>query len=307
MLYCIGVVHICHVSYFREFHWITCCRNFIRLLSLFTLVLHHLRTESCYGKCSLKLQAPPNLWQRTFWPGSRIKTKKIENLLQQLIAKKHANQFIYHLFNTVSSVFNNLLQSPLKDIARGTQNFLGGSRPIPAAIWPSNSRENHEKFGRPCSRGWITPKSLMDSGPGSLKASLPCWWTPECGPESTVGHYWAMWGRRVLLEGPRCTLEVLSGPWQQFTFQNVLNVPLAVQFHSWGLENKERPSSGCDGRPNHNRGWILTSTHSPAFHGCIPTPNTVILMVDALFNVKFLLVREHQIGQHTVLHEVQKV
>ena len=33
------------------------------------------------------LQGPPNLWQRTFWPGSRIKTKKIENLLQPLIAK----------------------------------------------------------------------------------------------------------------------------------------------------------------------------------------------------------------------------
>ena len=30
-------------------------------------------------------------------------------------------------------------------------------------------------------------------------------------------------------------------------------------------------------------------------------------MVDALLNVKFLLVREHQIGQHTIFHEVQKV
>ena len=28
-------------------------------------------------------QGPPNLRQSTFWPGSRIKTKKIENLLQQ--------------------------------------------------------------------------------------------------------------------------------------------------------------------------------------------------------------------------------
>ena len=33
------------------------------------------------------IQGPPNLWQRTFWPGTRIKTKIIENLLQQLIAK----------------------------------------------------------------------------------------------------------------------------------------------------------------------------------------------------------------------------
>ena len=30
-------------------------------------------------------------------------------------------------------------------------------------------------------------------------------------------------------------------------------------------------------------------------------------MVDALLNVKFLLVREHQIGQHAIFHEVQQV
>ena len=65
--------------------------------------------------------------------------------------------------------------------------------------------------------------------------------------------------------------------------------------------------ASCDGRPNHNRGWILASTHSPAFYGCIPTPNTVVLMVDALLNVKFLLVREHHIEQHAIFHEVQKM
>ena len=129
----------------------------------------------------------------------------------------------------------------------------------------------------------------------------------DVGLNPPLGHSWAMWGRRVLLEGPRCSLEVLSGPWQQFTFQNVRDVPLAVQFHSWGHENEERPSSGCNGRPNYNRGWILASTYSPAFHGCISTPNMVVLMVDALLNVQFLLVREHQIGQHAIFHEVQKV
>ena len=30
------------------------------------------------------------------------------------------------------------------------------------------------------------PKNL---GPGSLRASLPCWWTPGCGPEFTVGSF----------------------------------------------------------------------------------------------------------------------
>ena len=59
-----------------------------------------------------------------------------------------------------------------------------GSRPIPAAIWASDFRENHEKFGRPCSRGRTTPKSSKDSGPGSMRASLSYWWTPGCGPWS---------------------------------------------------------------------------------------------------------------------------
>ena len=81
---------------------------------------------------------------------------------------------MYHLFNMATFIFNNLLQSPLKGIARGTQNFLGGPSPILAAIWFSESRENHEKFGGPCSRGWTTPKSSKDSGQGSLRASLPC-------------------------------------------------------------------------------------------------------------------------------------
>ena len=42
------------------------------------------KSQLIYSK---SIQGPPNLWQRTFWPGSRIKTQKIENLLQQLIAK----------------------------------------------------------------------------------------------------------------------------------------------------------------------------------------------------------------------------
>ena len=50
--------------------------------------------------------------------------------------------------------------------------LLGGSSSIPSAIWPSDSWENHAKFGRPCSRGWPTPKRPKDSGPGSLRASF---------------------------------------------------------------------------------------------------------------------------------------
>ena len=102
-------------------------------------------------------------------------------------------EFVSHLFNMASFIFNNLLQSPLKRIAQGTQNSIQlkakFQRTIPAAIWPSDSRENHEKLDRPCSRGWTTQKSLEDSGPGFLRASVPCWWIPGWGPEFSVGSF----------------------------------------------------------------------------------------------------------------------
>ena len=56
--------------------------------------------------------------------------KNEDNLLQQPIDKQHANQVIYPLFNMASFIFNNLLQSLLKGIARGTQNFLGNQGPF---------------------------------------------------------------------------------------------------------------------------------------------------------------------------------
>ena len=167
-----------------------------------------------------------------------------------------------------SFIFNDLLQSPLKDIARGTQNFLG-KRPFPlqfglqilerimrSSVGLALEDGPHRKLQRIQVRAPWGPVFLADE-------------RRDVGLNPPLGHCWAMWGRRVLLEGPRCSLEALSGPWQQFTSQNVRDVPLAVQFHSWGLQNEGRSSSGCDGRPNHNRGWILASTHSPAFHGCI--------------------------------------
>ena len=195
-----------------------------------------------------------------------------------------------------SFIFNNLVQSPLKGIARGTLNFLGDQglfslqfgfqileRVMRSSAGLALEVGLHRKVQRIQVRAPSGPVFLADE-------------RRDVGLNPALDLSWAMWGRRVLLEGPSCSLEVLSGPWQQFTFQNVRDVPLAVQFHSWGHENEEGPSSGCDDPPNHNRGWILASTHSPAFHGCILTPNTVVLMVDALLNVKFLLVREHQIA-----------
>ena len=52
------------------------------------------------------------------------------------------------------------------------------------------SRETWEVRQALLSRMDHTEKSkFKDSGPGSLRASLPCWWTPGCGPESTVGAF----------------------------------------------------------------------------------------------------------------------
>ena len=45
------------------------------------------------------------------------------------------------------------------------------------------------KLRKPCSRGWTTPKSPKDSGPDSLRASLPCRWTPGYRPESTIESF----------------------------------------------------------------------------------------------------------------------
>ena len=198
-----------------------------------------------------------------------------------------------------SFICNNLLQSSLKGIARGTHNFLGDQGPFPlqfdlqilerSSAGLALEDGPHRKIQRIQVQAPWGPVFLADE-------------RRDVGLNPPLGHSWGMWGRRVLLEDPRCSLEVLSGPWQQFTFQNIRDVPLAVQFHFWGHKKERTPSSGCGGRSNHKRGWILASTHSPAFHGCIPNPNTVVLMVDALLNVKFLLVREHQIGQHAIFH-----
>ena len=137
-----------------------------------------------------------------------------------------------------SSIFNNLLQSPLKSIARGTQNFLGDQGPLPlqfglqilertmrSSAGIALEDEPHRKVQRIQVRAPWGPVFLADE-------------RRDVGLNPPLGHSWAMWGRRVLLEGLRCSLEVLSSPWQQFTFQNVRDVPLAVQCHSWEHETR---------------------------------------------------------------------
>ena len=81
--------------------------------------------------------------------------------------------------------------------------LLGGSRPIPAVIRPSYSRDNHEKFDRPCSRGWTTPKNPKVSDPGSLGSVFLA---DEAGIWAWI-YRWvilepAMWERRVFQCAP---------------------------------------------------------------------------------------------------------
>ena len=151
--------------------------------------------------------------------------------------------------------FNSLLQSPLKGITRGTQNFLKDQGSFPLQF----SLQILERIMR------SSAGLALEDGPHRKvqRVQVRASWGPvfladerrDVGLNLPLGHSWAMWGRRVLLEGPRCSLEVLSGPWQQFTFQNVRDVPLAVQFHSWMHENEGRPSSGCDGKED----WLSRS------------------------------------------------
>ena len=54
----------------------------VTIMSLYS-TLYHLLVRLT----TTSIQGPPNLWQRTFWHDSQIKTKKLESLLQQLIVK----------------------------------------------------------------------------------------------------------------------------------------------------------------------------------------------------------------------------
>ena len=63
------------------------------------------------------------------------------------------------------------------------------------------------------------------------------------------------------------------------------------------VEKRVEISSGCDCHPHHHRKWILASAYSSAVHCSISTPNSIILVVQALLNIS-----EHQIGHRSVFH-----
>ena len=105
-------------------------------------------------------------------------------------------------------IFNNLLQSPLKGIARGTQNFLGDQGPFLL------------QFGlRIFERIMRNSACLaLEDGPHRkvqrIQVSLRCWWTPGCGNVSTVGSFLSH--ARALSLAERSNVLSQSAPW---TFQ----------------------------------------------------------------------------------------
>ena len=62
-----------------------------------------------------------------------------------------------------------------------------------------------------------------------------------------LGDLWSVRGCKILLQGPGNSLEVLLGPGQQATLQNIGYVALGVIWLQRG------PPGLCDGRPNHDR------------------------------------------------------
>ena len=95
-----------------------------------------------------------------------------------------------------SFILNNLLQSPLKGIARGTQNFLWDQGPFPLQFGERIMRNSaglaledgpHRKVQRIQVRAPWRPVFLADE-------------RRDVGLNPPLGHSWAIWGCRVLLE-----------------------------------------------------------------------------------------------------------
>ena len=81
----------------------------------------------------------------------------------------------------------------------------------------------------------------------------------ECGHESSFESFWSHVTEQSLVEESKVPHQSAYIPRKAFNFQNVRNVTLAVQFHSWGYTNEWRFPSGSDCRPHHQRKWILAS------------------------------------------------
>ena len=99
-----------------------------------------------------------------------------------------------------SFIFNHLLQSPLKGIARGTQNFLGDQGPFPLIF----GLQILERIMR-CSAGLAHDDRPHRKSKGFRSGLLgPVFLADERRDvclNSPLRHSWSMWGRWVMLKG----------------------------------------------------------------------------------------------------------
>ena len=126
------------------------------------------------------------------------------------------------------------------------------------------------------------------------------------GLNPVLSHFGAMWWRGVLLKTPRCTTKLLTCPGKQFSFQNFQMKGWLLSFTPEGTKkNKWRSPSGCDCRPHHHRKVTIST---PLMDPLIPLySKLIVLVVEALLNVKFLLICEHQNGHRSIFHEIQNL
>lgn len=100
-------------------------------------------------------------------------------------------------------------------------------------------------------------------------------------------------------------LEVLICPQQQFSFQNVTNVSLSINFNTQRHKDDGSSSNGCHCCPNCNWLQILLSIYESTLDRARYTPKLAILVVYCLFDAKFLFIGEYQFEQHAFLNLMQ--
>ena len=98
----------------------------------------------------------------------------------------------------------------IKAHSRSSSDFKLSSEPW-GVLQTLLSRIDHTENSR-----WL--KSRLFEGHSSLLMNA------GSGLNPALSHFGAMWRSRVLLQSPRCTIQVLTCPVNQFSFQNVRNV-----------------------------------------------------------------------------------
>ena len=150
-------------------------------------------------------------------------------------------------------IFSDGPQSGWERGTRDTNYFLMDSGPL---LHQFCHKSLHSWVGRGaglCLQDWT------DGEVERVKVRAPCrpdffaneW--EDFLPNPGLADLGSVRGRKVLLQGPRKSLDVLLGPGQQAILQNVGDIALGVQFDYRGHKKQRWPPCLCDDRPNHDR------------------------------------------------------